>query len=515
MKKQSSFSTKELWKAAKESAARAVRKGAFVALLTGALVSSSLAQKQVQKHKYNVLFIAVDDLKPMLGSFGDKTVLSPNMDKLAQQGTIFESAYCQQAVCGPSRASLLTGWRPDKTEVWDLKTYIRDRNPDVVTLPQYFKQNGYETAAVGKVFDPRSVDKGHDTVSWTIPYSYVRNNRWVYAKKRVSTEDADAPENKFADFNIEKRGEELMDLLKKKGKPFFLAVGFHKPHLPFVAPKKYWDLYKRDQFKPWPFQKHSKYAPEFAFQPGWELRHYVDIPPKGLVPIPKQLELIHGYHACVSFVDAQIGRLLDALKKEHLDKNTIIILWGDHGWHLGDHAMWCKHSNFEQATRAPLIIAAPGMPAGQKSKSLVEFVDVYPTLCDLAGLPIPKNLDGVSLVPVLKNPKQTVKPFAVSQFHRNAPHGLKVEGYALRNKRYRYVEWLKNYKFTHVYNDSDIVARELYDYQTDPLETVSLVDSSAYRDVAKQLHEQLKAFLMEQAKEIREMKAAKKQKESL
>ena len=503
------LSVKESWRSVKEALQKALKKVAWLALLNGVLATASLAQgasKAGESH-YNVLFIAVDDLKPMLGCYGDSTVLSPNIDRLAEQGTAFQSAYCQQAVCGPSRASLLTGWRPDKTEVWDLKTLIRDRNPNVITLPEYFKQHGYETAAVGKVFDPRSVDDGHDKISWTIPYTRVKNNRWIFAKKRVSTENADAPENRFADFNIEKAGAHLMELLKQKGKPFFLAVGFHKPHLPFVAPKKYWDLYRRDQFRPWPFQKHSKYAPEFAFQPGWELRHYTDIPPKGLVPIPKQLELIHGYHACVSFVDAQIGRLLDALQKEGLEKNTIVILWGDHGWHLGDHAMWCKHSNFEQATRAPLIIAAPNMPQHQKSNALVEFVDVFPTLCDLAGLPVPQNLDGVSLVPILKNAQKTVKPFAVSQFHRIAPHKLKVEGYALRTKRYRYVEWLKNYKFTHVYADSDIVARELYDYQTDPLETVSVADSSAYREVAERLHAQLKAFLKKQAAEIRAMKA--------
>ncbi len=494
---------RESWKAVKLSLTKAVKKAAFVALLTGALSVTALAQNNAPQHKpYNVLFIAVDDLKPMLGCYGDSTVLSPHIDRLAEQGTVFESAYCQQAVCAPSRASVLTGWRPDKTQVWDLKTLIRDKNPDVVTLPQYFKQNGYETAAVGKVFDPRSVDAGHDSLSWSLPYVKVSASRWIYATDKVSTECADAPESKFVDGKIAKRGVELLDELSQKNKPFFLAVGFKKPHLPFVAPKTYWDWYRRDQFSPWPFQEHAKYAPDFAFQPGWELRNnYVDIPKEGEIPIDKQLELIHGYHACVSFVDAQVGKVLDELQRLNLRDSTIVVLWGDHGWHLGDHAMWAKHTNFEQATRAPLIISVPGMPGAQKSRALVEFVDMFPTLCDLTGLPVPDNLAGVSLRPVLQDTLATVKPFAISQFHRVAPGNIKVEGYALRNRRYRYVEWLKDYKFGHVYADSNIVARELYDYQTDPLETVSLADSSAYREIAEQLHAQLKSFLIAQLTE--------------
>ena len=502
MKGHTEFSVRDSWRIVKESMRKFLKRGLFVAFLSSVLVTSALARNKTQSKRYNILFIAVDDLKPMLGCYGDSTVISPHIDSLATQGTVFEMAYCQQAVSAPSRASLLTGWRPDKTQVWDLKTLIRDKNPDVVTLPQFFKENGYETAAVGKVFDPRSVDAGHDSLSWSVPYVKVSASRWIYATDKVSTECADAPESRFVDGRIEARGIQLLDDLSHKDKPFFLAVGFKKPHLPFVAPKTYWDLYQRNQFSPWPFQDHSKYAPDFAFQPGWELRNnYVDIPKEGVIPIDKQLELIHGYHACVSFIDVQVGKLLDELQKLNLQDSTIVVLWGDHGWHLGDHAMWAKHTNFEQATRAPLIISVPDMPKKQKTRAPVEFVDIYPTLCDLTGLPIPDGLAGVSLKPVLQDTAARVKDFVVSQYHRTAPGNIKVEGYALRNERYRYVEWLKNYKTTRVYADSDIVARELYDYQTDPLETVSVVDSAAYQDVAQSLHEQLKNFLIAQGQQ--------------
>ena len=440
----------------------------------------------------------------MLNCYGDKTVISPNIDRLARQGTLFQSAYCQQAVCAPSRASLLTGLRPDKTQVWDLKTLIRDRTPDALTLPQYFKEHGYETAAIGKVFDPRSVDAGHDSVSWTVPYSPPRGKRWIKARERVSTENVDAPEALYMDGSIADRAIELIDQFKKEEKPFFLAVGFKKPHLPFVAPKKYWDLYQRDQFRIAPFQEHSKYAPEFAFQPGWELRHYADIPKEGKIPEEKQLELIHGYHACVSFVDAQIGRVIDELKKQNLLDNTIIVLWGDHGWHLGDHSIWCKHTNFEQATRAPLIFVAPGFPKNQQASAPVEFVDVFPTLCELAGLPVPEGLDGVSLVSVLKDAAKKVKDFAISQYHRNVPGVGLVEGYALRNERFRYVEWLKDYRDKRIYDEKNIIARELYDYQNDPLETVSLAYSVSFQPLVKELHRQLKRFLLQQLKELKD-----------
>ncbi|NOZ57211.1 MAG: sulfatase-like hydrolase/transferase [Calditrichaeota bacterium] len=444
----------------------------------------------------NVLMIAVDDLKPTLGCYGDTMVVSPNIDWLASQGTVFFNNYCQQAVCAPSRASLLTGLRPDRSGVWDLREYagLRRRNPNVVTLPQYFRQHGYETAAVGKVFDLRSVDKQHDAASWSVPYRPARGKRWLRATEKVSTEIDDAPDSAFVDGHILADGLDLLDQLARGDKPFFLAVGFKKPHLPFVAPKVDWDRYPRALIPLAPFQEHAANAPEWAFQPGWELRHYVDIPKKGRIPDDKQRELINGYYACVSHVDRLIGRLLRRLDELNLRDNTVIVLWGDHGWHLGDHLMWCKHTNFEQATRAPLIIAAPGFPKGQVAHTMSEFVDIFPTLCELTNLPVPDNLDGVSLVPALQDSAAEVKPYAVSQFHRVAD-GVKVEGYAVRTKRYRYVEWLKrDIRLTQEYDTTNVVANELYDYKIDPLETVSRAPLPEYREVVTQFRQILRDY---------------------
>ena len=471
---------------------------AFAAFLLFFPLASLQARENQRDPRVNVLFIAVDDLKPLLGCYGDEQVISPNIDQLAGTGTIFTNNHCQQAVCAPSRASLLTGLRPDKTRVWDLKTQMRDMNPDILTLPQYFKENGYETAGVGKIFDPRSVDKDLDRVSWSIPYVKVHGDRWMGYPEKVSNLSVDAPDEEFVDGKIRVAGEQLLERLASGEKPFFLAVGFKKPHLPFVAPKKYWDLYDRSDFSPHPFQQHAKYAPEFAFQPGWELRNgYVDVPKEGPIPVEKQLELIHGYYAATSFIDAQVGHLLARLDSLGLREKTVVILWGDHGWHLGDHAMWCKHTNFEQATRAPLIISAPNIAGDKKSDSPTEFVDIFPTLCELTGLPVPSHLDGVSLVPVMDDPATLVKKFAVSQYHRRA-NGQKVEGYALRTKRYRYVEWVAGFHTFDPYNPSKVVARELYDYETDPLETISLVDSVDYRGVVDTLSTWLHQFFEQQ-----------------
>ncbi len=463
------------------------------------VVFTSIANGQ-NAPNMNVLFIAIDDLKPILGSYGDTLIQTPNLDRLADDGTIFRNNHCQQAVCGPSRASLLTGRRPDFTQVWNLHTLIRDINPNIVTLPQYFKQNGYETAATGKVFDPRSVDNGHDNVSWSIPYAKVSGSRWIYSTEKISTESGDVPDTSLVDGKIALKGMELLQSLAAGSNPFFLAVGFKKPHLPFVAPQKYWDLYDRNDFSIHPFQQDSTNAPDFAFQPGWELRNYVDIPKEDPIPEEKQKELIHGYHACVSFVDVQVGMLLDQLDSLGLRDNTIVIVWGDHGWHLGDHDMWAKHTNFEQATRSPMIISVPGISGGKKSDSPTEFVDIFPTLCELTGLNIPQDLEGISLVPILENPDTMVKQYAISQYHRTSA-GEKLEGYALRTKRYRYVEWVSGgFKSFMHYDENNVVARELYDYQTDPLETVSVADSATYATVAAELHGMLKDFFL--SKEI-------------
>lgn len=489
------------------------------ALLPGAVIApKAIAAEQVKK---NVVFIAVDDLKPLLGCYGDKVAITPNIDALAKTGVVFSNAYCQQAVSGPSRASLLTGMCPDRTQVWDLKTQIRSKNPDVVTLPQYFKQNGYETAGIGKIFDPRSVDKAYDTSSWSVPFidanSYMDKNypapvlghyqsekvkeevekykkqfesEGLKARKlnneimklvKPSTESAEVPDDAYFDGGVANGAVEYIRNTKA-GEPFMLAVGFKKPHLPFCAPKKYWDLYKRENMPLAAYRKKAEGSPDFAYHQSGELKSYTDIPSlisfsdidNAILPDSKAKELIHGYYASISYTDAQIGKVMAELKKKGLDKNTIIVLWGDHGWHLGDHGLWNKHTNFEQATHVPMIIVDPSQK-GKNVSTPVEFLDIYPTLCDMAGLVVPKHLDGESLVPEIKG-KESGTGYAASQYPR-----VNKMGYSIRTGRYRYTVWVdwKN-KIT---NADKVYAEELYDYQEDPNETKNLMNDPAYAEV--------------------------------
>ena len=513
----------------------------------------------IAQNRPNVLFIAVDDLKPILGCYGDQLVKTPNIDRLAKRGTVFMQNYCQQAVSGPTRASLMTGMRPDYTRIWDLKTKMRDVNPGILSLPQYFISLGYSTQGIGKIYDPRCVDDALDQPSWSIPY-YKRSDKYVskstgkpegqyqlpetkslfikftlegeakglkgkeltdYVAKLIkpSVECADVPDNAYNDGSNALYAKEILDQLSKEGKPFFFAVGFSKPHLPFVAPKKYWDLYKCDQMPLAPFQQKAKNGPEIGYHTAAELLAYSDIPPiasfsdqkVGMdLPVDKQKELIHGYYAATSYMDAQVGILLNALDSLGLSKNTVIVLWGDHGWHLGDHNLWCKHTNFEQATHAPLLISAPGIQPS-KTKSPSEFIDIFPTLCDLTGVKIPDHLDGKSLVPMMKDPKVSVKEFSVSQYPRpankieNARLGWsdgEFMGYSIRTAKYRYTIWLKDtFRSYKPYNKDLVVASELYDYEKDPNETVNVVDDKIYASVAKDMNDKMLRFLSGQVKE--------------
>ena len=535
-----------------------IMNGRVLLSLTLPLIGSPALFSQ---NRPNVLFIAVDDLKPVLGCYGDKLVKTPNIDRLAKRGTIFMQNYCQQAVSGPTRASLMTGMRPDYTKIWDLKTKMRDVNPDILSLPQYFISQGYSTQGIGKIYDPRCVDDALDLPSWSVPY-YKRSDKYIskstgkpegqyqlpetkalfvkYTKEgeakglkgkeltdyvgnliKPSVECADVPDNAYNDGSNALYAKDILAQLAKGGKPFFFAVGFSKPHLPFVAPKKYWDLYKREQMPLAPFQQKAKNGPEIGYHTAAELLAYSDIPPiasfsdqkVGMdLPIDKQKELIHGYYAATSYTDAQVGILLDALDSLGLSKNTIIVLWGDHGWHLGDHNLWCKHTNFEQATHAPLLISAPGIQPS-KTKSPSEFVDIFPTLCDLIGIIIPDHLDGKSLVPMMKDPKVSVKEFSVSQYPRpankieNARLGWsdgEFMGYSIRTEKYRYTIWLKDtFRSYKPYSKDLVVASELYDYEKDPNETVNVVDEKSYASVTKNMNDKMLHFLSTQVKEYK------------
>lgn len=515
-------------------------------------IQKAPAQKGPEGKKYNVLFIAVDDLKPYINSFGYKAVSTPNLDKLAKSSTIFNQNYCQQAVCAPTRASLLTGLRPDKTEIWDLKTMIRDKNPNVVTLPQYFKENGYVTSAMGKIFDPRSVDKHHDEVSWSEPYKKnfrlaegyedivigsfhspelkekFKEMQAQRAKKKggdknedfdnpkitrddikVTTEGIDVPDDAYFDGAMAKFAQHKIRKSKDLNEPFFMAVGFKKPHLPFVAPKKYWDLYNRDEIELAAWQKPAIDGPAISYHNSGEMRSYADIAAivesEGLeknsalsLPEDKQRELIHGYYACISYIDAQIGEILKTLKSQGLEDNTIIVLWGDHGWHFGDHNLWAKHSNFEQATKSPLLIKVPGMTSGSEYMHPTEFVDIFPTLCDITGLEKPAYLDGESLLPALKNNEVVVKDFAISQFPRGGKN-KQYMGYSIRSGNYRYTEWVgPNYTTEKPFDESLIFTNELYELNADPDETVNIAAKKEVKNDLKMLSDKLHAYYQQQ-----------------
>lgn len=456
----------------------------------------------------NVLLICVDDLKPMLGCYGDDTVKSPNIDALAARGLQFNRAYCNQAVCAPSRNALLTGLRPSTLGIYDLATNFRLAVPNAVTLPQFFMQHGYRTEGMGKIYHPGQ-GNSDDPASWSVPFwpghysHYVEkeNLDWITSSladarlhpekqtrpgqvgKAAPYEAADVPDNAYPDGQIADEALQRLTIAAQSPKqPFFIAIGFLKPHLPFCAPKKYWDLYDPTTFKLAERSTLPDGAPEFANTPWIELRNYRGMPDSGPVSDDDARKLIHGYHAAVSYLDAQLGRVIAKLDELGLANNTIIVLWGDHGWHLGDHGMWCKHTNYEQAAHIPLLVVDPRARAhGAKCDSLVESVDLYPTLCALAGLEAPSGLEGASFAKVLDDPHAPTKDAILHVYPRQNRIGR-----ALRTNRYRLVEW----KVPGAKRESAIY--ELYDYQTDPGETKNLADSEP--DIVRKLTALLDKF---------------------
>ncbi|MFM8532692.1 MAG: sulfatase [Acidimicrobiia bacterium] len=433
----------------------------------------------------NVLFIAVDDLRPELGCYGDNYIRSPNIDRIAQKGLVFNRAYCQQAVCSPSRSSLLTGTRPDTTKVWDLNTHFRKALPDVVTLGQHFKNNGWFVQGMGKIYHGGFDDPQTWSVPWTSPKAspYGRQEtlelvaRKLAAAKAAGTdpkkargpafESSDVPDNRFHDGALADMAVEALGKLKERRQPFFLAVGFIKPHLPFVAPQKYWDLYDPAAIRLASNPFRAVNSPSYAVGDGGEMRSYHGIP-DGHVPDDLARQLKHAYYAATSYMDAQLGRVLAELGRLELADNTIIILWGAHGWKLGEHDAWCKHSNVELDTNAPLIISVPGMKnPGRRTDALVEFVDVYPSLAELAGLPLPEHLEGTSFVPLLDDPDRAWKTAAFSQYPRTN-EGQRLMGYSMRTDRYRFTAWVDRA------DHSKVVDLELYDHRGDPLENTNI-----------------------------------------
>lgn len=514
----------------------------FISDVTCFAYQTTESADETKKPPMNVLFIAVDDLRPELGCYGSEIAISPNLDRLAGQGLLFNRAYCQEAICCPSRASLMTGARPDTIKIVENWTRFRDVNPDIVTLSQHFIANGYEAVQCGKIFhnldhsDPefswnrqpstKNLNFPKPTGSYATPENLAilnKNKVRLEAKygegigktglvKGPAYESADVPDQAFRDgYNTDAAIATMKDIVAE-GKPFFIGLGFYKPHLDFIAPKKYWDLYDPQQI---PLAQHTAAPVDGAamgLHASFELRVRDGIPKSGSIQPELARTLKHGYLACVSYIDAQIGRMINALEEEGLRENTIIIVWGDHGWHLGDMGVWGKATNYEVGTRVPMMIWTPEMPAGSrgvKTDALVELVDIYPSLCELAGLPMPDHLEGTSFAPLLEKPDRQWSTAAFSQFPTPAlrewaanplqpsmretffgPLIQEVEqriidqqnekwdrdlfenhlmGYSMRTDHHRLVVWKDTRS-----PEAEPTAVELYDHQTDPHETVNI-----------------------------------------
>ncbi len=434
----------------------------------------------------NVLFIAIDDLRPELGTYGTK-VSSPNIDRLAESGTRFDRAYCQQAVCGASRLSIMGGLYPTKTRE---QTYHvsgwRDRYPDLLTMNKHFGAQGYRTIGLGKIYHGTS-GPGIDPANWgewhqlgAEEYALPENRKARQAAlvagkvgdkldpaKGPTTEMADVPDNTYSDgLRAIKAIEIIQELSSKPDSPFFLAVGFTKPHLPFVAPKKYWDLYNREDFQMPDNRSIPPGYPRHAANPiAHEMNKYSDYVGDSPLDFPDEMNhrLLHGYAAAASYVDACVGRVLDALEESGLADNTIVVLWGDHGWKLGDHSSWCKHTNLECDTRVPLIVRDPRIEQSKPTNRLVELIDIYPTLCDMADIPIPDHVQGRSFRKLLSDPEAGHRIEAYSSY----PAG-KTTGHSIRISKYRYTEWRDN-------KSGEVTAKVLTDLDADPGEETNVI----------------------------------------
>jgi arylsulfatase A-like enzyme len=431
----------------------------------------------------NVLFIVVDDLRPQVGCYGHKQMNSPNIDRLAADGVVFLRSYCQVPVCGASRASLLTGVRPTRSRFIGYNARADKDLPGVPVLPNHFKNSGYHTISNGKVFhhqtdciDSWSEEPWRPEGPWR---NYLLEENKNLAEKNSqgagpAYEAADVGDDAYFDGMIVDKAVSDLRRLKDMDKPFFLALGFLKPHLPFNAPRKYWDLYKREEIDLADNPFRPKGAPDAALHNWGELRAYEGIPKEGPLPDSIARTLIHGYYACVSYTDAQIGRVLAELDRLGLRDSTIVLLWGDHGWNLGEHGLWCKHCNFETSLHSPLIVCGPGIKAGTRTNALTEYLDIYPSLCELCELPLPGHLQGKSFVPLLKNPDLPWKKAVFSRFQ---------DGDSVKTDRYRYTQWRDK--------DGKMYARMLYDHSLDPFENVNISEEPENQQLVQNLSKML------------------------
>ncbi len=473
----------------------------FVALVFVQILSLVAACSVNGGEQPNVLLILVDDLKPAIGAYGDQHAKTPNLDALARRGMRFELAYCNQAVCAPSRFTLMLGSHSTSTGLYGLGSQLRKVIPNAVTMPQYFATHGYRTESLGKVFhighgntgdpasfsvrhfhdkvieylDPQSTDGGkltrEEAYFTNQKLGQIRSLPRGAAFESPVANDEDYADGRVADETI-RRLKAAKQRRRDTGTPFFIAAGFARPHLPFSAPKRYWDLFDPSELPMPQFEELPKDAPRVAGKRFGEISNYSPVPQRGddkEIDASLKRKLIHGYYASVAYVDAQIGKVLRELNSLGLEDETIVVLWGDHGFHLGDLGIWTKHTNYEQANRIPIMFAVPGVTIpNSATRQPAESVDIYPTLVELAGLPAakgPQSMDGVSLVPVLKDPSLRVRDHA---YHAYPKAKL---GRAIRTERYRLVKWKSLKK-----KQDATVEYELYDYETDPLERENLAD---------------------------------------
>ena len=453
-------------------------KMAFPAL--GMLPSLGIyAENNAADEKKNVLFIIVDDLRPELNCYGAKYMKTPNIDRLASQGVMFENAYCNVPVSGASRASLFSGLRPANNRYWDVQAEIDREAPGTVTLPQVFKENGYITISNSKVIHGKNDAKERSWSELWMPRGKSKTWRDYLGDENLAVEKQkggpkayeclDVKDNEYFDGKTVNKSIRDLKKLKETGQPFFLAVGILKPHLPFNAPKKYWDMYDfSDIDVPETFEFNREGFPQQAFHTYNEIRYYNGIPAKADIPREEARKLIHGYRACVSYADACVGKQMRALKELELEDNTIVVLLGDHGWSLGDHNQWCKHSNFNIVNNAPLIVKIPGNKKKGPEPKVVEFVDVYPTLCEAAGLQIPEHAEGESMMKLIKGEDKEWKDCAIVKWH---------SGVTYFDRNIGYTQW----------NDKQGKQQTemLFLYRNDALETKNVADDPANAEIIK------------------------------
>jgi len=482
--------------------------------------------------KPNILFISIDDLRPTLGVYDDTIAITPNIDRLAGEGMTFRQAFCQSAVCAPSRASLMTGLRPDSTRVWHLGNKFRKINPESVTMPQYFSQFGYHTVNIGKMFH----NYMPDSISWDEPdlrpARYIRpewrgrDGETFYISEEVNKsqkikrdsllklrpvryadgwntgpawEAADVHDTLYYDGSQTELAKKTLTRLSGMNEPFYFGLGYFRPHLPFAVPKKYWDMYDPGKIPLAPNPDIPKDAPLFSMNSMYELRHYDGFGYIGHPASSYQMKedtariLKHGYYASVSYIDALLGDLFTHMKKLGIYENTIIIVWGDHGWKLGDHNSWGKMTNYNIDLQVPIIIRYPDQEKrGVQTFAITELVDMFPSLCELAGLDAPDYMQGTSFVPLLNDPDLPWKKAAFSQFHRRpkvAADGGRYMGYSMNTVEYHYTEW---YTWDHINGKrNEFVSAELYDRINDPHEKANVFGMKEYSEVNSKLSIQL------------------------